>query len=193
MKDANWLEPWLDEISVLADSDPVLELGCGQGRDTATLTAREIDVVSVDLDLAALAICGEIDRCLPLRTDIARMLPFRDNTFAFVLASLSLHYFAWQETTAIIGEICRVLTPGGVLLVRVNSTGDVNYGAGRGEEIEPRYSLIDGQKKRFFSKGDVESVLDGMQVDVLRHESIDRYTREKRVWLARAVNVCEVE
>jgi hypothetical protein len=47
--DDRWLEPWLNTVRERAGPAPVLELGCGNGRDTATLAAAGVRVVAVDL------------------------------------------------------------------------------------------------------------------------------------------------
>lgn len=186
MKDANWLFSWRNDIQVHAGGRSVLELGCGQGADSQILASQGLRVVSVDLDVEALACCQPIEGCLPVNADISSSLPFRDDEFCFVLASLSLHYFSWADTLSIVQEIQRVLTDDGVLLMRVNSTQDILFGAGSGDEIEKNYYLNNGQKKRFFEMDDVRSMLNGMTITGLRHETIDRYGKDKRVWVAQA-------
>jgi ubiquinone/menaquinone biosynthesis C-methylase UbiE len=188
MKDANWLERWKNELMIHASSKPFLELGCGRGVDSQALTSYGFEVVSVDLRLDALGHCRSIEGCFSVNADISSKLPFRDNSFGLVLASLSLHYFSWSETKSIVEEIRRVLMKGGMLLVRVNSTEDLNFGAGTGEELEKNYRLVKGQKKRFFEKSDVELMLRGMKVTELHHETIDRYGKEKKVWVAHAAH-----
>ena len=37
----DWLDPWLPELAARAAGLPVLEIGCGSGDDTATLTDRK--------------------------------------------------------------------------------------------------------------------------------------------------------
>jgi len=46
-----------------------------------------------------------------------------------VVASLSLHYFSWEEALAITQGVRDVLRPGGMLLCRLNSTENQNLGA----------------------------------------------------------------
>ena len=186
MKDAHWLEPWMNELLVHTKGKPLLELGSGGGIDSQKLTSYGFEVVSVDLRLDALAQCRAIEGCFPINADISAKFPFPDSSFSFILASLSLHYFSWRETNSIMEEIRRVLAENGMLLIRVNSTEDVNFGAGTGEEIERNYYLIDGQRKRFFERRDVELMLQGLRPGELWHETIDRYGKEKNVWVTYA-------
>ena len=172
-----------------AGSTPILELGSGRGLDTEQLTSYGFEVVATDLRVDVLRIARDFDGCYPLNVDHSSGLPFRDKSFGFVLASLCLHYFSWDKTMSIIDEISRVMVDDGMLLLRVNSTDDVNFGAGLGAEIDKNYCIFEGQKKRFFEKEDVESMLARMLIKDLWHETIDRYGQEKHVWVAQAVNI----
>ncbi|MBT4161082.1 MAG: class I SAM-dependent methyltransferase [Gammaproteobacteria bacterium] len=184
MKDASWLQPWIEEIYERAAGNYVLELGCGEGLDSSILSAQGLEFISIDIDFESLTNCSQIQGCQPINADLSSKLPFPDNAFNFVLASLSLHYFSWKNTLEIVYEIRRVLTPEGMILIRVNSTKDINFGAGVGEEIEKNYYLNSERKKRFFDKTAVETVLAGMNIRSLLHETIDRYGKDKQVWVA---------
>lgn len=54
-------------------------------------------------------------------------------------------------------EIKRILCPNGILIARVNTTEDKEFGAGEGVELEPNFykNLDRGIDKRFFTKDDV--------------------------------------
>ena len=92
------------------------------------------------------------DSFTALRLDHTQPLPFGDRSFAIVIADLSLHYFDHQTTASILEEIVRVLTVDGLLLARVNSSEDVNHGAGDGTEVEPGFYESNGHYKRFFDE-----------------------------------------
>ncbi|MET8992472.1 class I SAM-dependent methyltransferase [Nonomuraea wenchangensis] len=98
----------------------ILDAGCGAGPLFAALRDRGAVVTGVDasagmLELARRRLGADAD----LRVvDLAGPLPFPDDTFDDVVASLVLHYLEdWGPTLA---EIRRVLKPGGRLLVSVD-------------------------------------------------------------------------
>lgn len=98
----------------------VLDAGCGSGPLSSALRDRGAVVTGVDasagmLELARRRLGADAD----LRVvDLAGPLPFPDEAFDDVVASLVLHYLEdWGPTLA---ELRRVLRPGGRLLVSVD-------------------------------------------------------------------------
>lgn len=150
-----WLERWRHLLETTRHV-PILDLGCGTGRDTNFLMRLGFDVVAADFSEKALEITHRrTPRAEIKNVDFTSALPFADVGFGAVVASLSLHYFPWHLTLDILQEIRRCLTPGGHLLVRVNSTHDARYASADKEEIEPNFYLIDGHPRRLFDRDDV--------------------------------------
>lgn len=187
-------DPWLARFTkdLEARSDlPMLDLGCGTGADTLWLHERGYDVLSVDYSSEALR---SVDENLPgSRTtwvDMRRPLPFEDETYGVIVSSMALHYFDEATTLAIMDEVRRILMPGGILLVRVSSVNDVNYGAGSGREVEPRYYDHGGYAQRYLTEGDVRhffgriGTLDFFEEAMTRPEAY--YSRPKMMWTIRS-------
>jgi SAM-dependent methyltransferase len=161
----------------------VLELGCGGGRDTATLCAAGLSVVAADINRPSLQRVSErAQRAAVVQLDLGESLPFRTASFRAIVASLSLHYFSWERTTAAVGEIARCLRPAGLLLARFNSTEDIHHGAGVGAEIEPHLFRMGARDKRFFDQADMVRLLAGWRIEHLAEHTIQRYEMPKVVW-----------
>lgn len=185
-------DPWMDSFlpALRAAGTMTLELGCGPGEDAAALAAHGFRVVGFDLVPKAVrkAVANAPDAHF-LVADLQSPLPIRSAAVASTVASLSLHYFPWRGTAAIVDEVRRVLRPGGVFLFRVNATDDTEFGAGAGEELEPHYYRVppDGRNnrpfKRFFDAAMVRAMLaPGWRIDHLAHRTINRYDTPKQVW-----------
>ena len=166
----------------------LLELGCGSGWDTADLLAAGCPVIAADISRENVTECAQ---CLPgvkvVQLDITSPLPFADHTMAVILASLSLHYFSWENTLQIGSELKRCIQQNGILLVRFNSTHDFHYGASSTEEIEPNFYLVGERTKRFFDEINVRHFLQGWDIRFLEENVIQRYKNPKHVWEAMAV------
>jgi SAM-dependent methyltransferase len=108
---------WLaSELGVSAGS-PVLDLGAGTGKLTRSLVARGLDVVAVEpLDTMRAelerAVAGV--RALP---GVAEDIPVADGSVAAVFSGEAFHWFDLEPA---LGEIGRVLAPGGGLGVLWN-------------------------------------------------------------------------
>jgi SAM-dependent methyltransferase len=179
-----WLEPLLPEILARVGDKPLLEVGCGDGIDTAILTNAGIRVIAIDQSEAALV---EARVRAPVAEfhcqDMKAPFPIGSGGASIVVASLSLHYFRWDETVELAGRLRDTLVPGGLLLCRLNSINDRNYGSMGHPQIERNYYLVSGRPKRFFSHDDVANLFaSGWRVRTLVEEVIHRYGMPKVVW-----------
>jgi SAM-dependent methyltransferase len=98
----------------------ILDAGCGSGPLAAELRAAGAIVTGLDGSLAMIELARRrLGDDVPLHVaDLAAPLPFADDTFDDVTASLVLHYL--EDWDAPLAELRRVLRPGGRLIVSVN-------------------------------------------------------------------------
>ncbi len=179
-------DDWLDKYQALLDAStttPIIDLGCGYGNDTLYLTERGYPVIACDYAQEALRrLRSFIPEPQTRQFNLLDGLPFPDAAARIIIADLSLHYFAWDDTKGIVTEIARVLTSGGHLLAGVNSVNDVQYGAGQGIMFEANYYDIGGKFKRFFDEDQLLQLFDGWEVVVMRESEMRRYDKPKVVW-----------
>ena len=182
----NWLDRWLPVVLARAGGAPVLEVGCGHGDDTAALAAAGLRVLAFDLSPVAVSVAKvRVPSATIECRDIRDPLPQQACELGGVIASLSLHYFTWVETLAIGQRLHGALRPGGVLLCRLNSTEDSNFGARGHPEIEPNFFMVNGAPKRFFDESAVRSLFStGWQLLSLEHFTTRKYLKPKSIWEA---------
>jgi len=122
----------------------VLDAGCGTGRNLVYLLQSGFEVFGVDESSEALAqtrrLANELAPHLPLdnfRAEAVEKMSYSDAGFDVVLSSAVLHFARdegqWQS---MVGEMWRVLKPGGVFFARLASSIG----------IENEITLIDGRR-----------------------------------------------
>jgi SAM-dependent methyltransferase len=119
--------PWAQVVVDFADlqsGSRVLDVACGTGV-VARLAAERVGergaVVAVDLNPGMLALAGSLPAprgaTVEWRQADALELPLADQAFDAVLCQLGLQFFA--DRVAALREMCRVLRPGGRVVVMV--------------------------------------------------------------------------
>lgn len=108
-----------DALYAIQPGERILDLGCGTGAAVARLRARGVDAVGIDFAPEMIRAAHE-QWALNEHTRIADAaeLPFGSQSFDVVLADGVLHHLAVQgKLAAALGELRRVLKPGGRLCV----------------------------------------------------------------------------
>ncbi|MFE3144407.1 class I SAM-dependent methyltransferase [Streptomyces scopuliridis] len=116
----------------------VLELGAGHGRDALYFAREGFTVLATDFSAAGLeqlrsaarqqGVAGRVTTALH---DVREPLPLPDGTVDAVFAHMLLcTALSTEEIHAVVGEIRRVLRPGGTLVYTVRHTDDAHYGVG---------------------------------------------------------------
>ncbi|WP_309228154.1 class I SAM-dependent methyltransferase [Streptomyces lunaelactis] len=129
----------------MAGAKDVLELGAGHGRDALFLAregfmvrATDFSATGLDQLSAAAQAQGLAERVTTLVHDVRDPLLLPDASvdavFAHMLLCMAL---STSEIHTLVGEVRRVLRPGGVFVYTVRHTGDAHHGAGtdHGDDI----------------------------------------------------------
>ncbi|HJM35596.1 MAG TPA: class I SAM-dependent methyltransferase [Acidimicrobiales bacterium] len=115
----------------LQPNEKVLDLGCGFGRHAYEALRRGANVVACDLGYEELVQVrsvaavmwedGEIDEGIMLETanGNATQLPFADESFDRIIASEVMEHI--EQDQEVLGELARVLRPGGTLAITIPS------------------------------------------------------------------------
>lgn len=179
-----WLIRWLPLLRERAGTDVVLEIGCGYGDDTAIMASAGLSVFAFDLSRTAVSVTSvRVPSATVQCRDLREPFPEQVREVGAIVASLSLHYFAWDETQALVQRIRSTLRPGGILLCRLNSTEDHNFGASGHAELEPNLFLVEDNPKRFFDKAAVELLFgEGWNTLSMEHYVTSKYVKPKALW-----------
>ncbi len=145
----------------------ILELGAGQGRDALFFARQGFRVQALDFAADATAAIAERAAAARLATaltalphDVREPLPVDagafDACYAHMLLCMAL---TTAEIERLVGEVRRVLRPGGLFVYTVRTTDDAHYRAGiaRGDDLYEHSGFI----VHFFSRALVERLATG--------------------------------
>jgi len=131
----------------------LLELGAGHCEIARMLRGRGWEVHAADIDAACVAEARLLG--LPAtRLDLNEPLPFPARSFDFVVMLEVIEHVVQAE--AALGEIARVLTSGGQLLLTTPNHG---FYKSRIRMLKGRPLGMEGEHVRFFVKAQLESLL----------------------------------
>ncbi|MEU6554297.1 class I SAM-dependent methyltransferase [Streptomyces sp. NPDC046915] len=145
----------------------VLELGAGQGRDALYFAGEGFTVQATDFSVTGLEQLRDAAQRLEVAERVTTEVhdvrdPLRlpdasvDAVFAHMLLCMAL---STKEIHALVGEVRRVLRPGGVFVYTVRHTGDAHYGAGtpHGDDVFEH----GGFAVHYFARALVDALADG--------------------------------
>lgn len=185
----NWLDDYNDILTENKDTE-ILDLGCGIGADTLYLIEKGFNVLSCDFSNEALkSIRENIPNSKTIYLNMLEAFPLADKSYSLIIADLSLHYFDNDTTIHIMNEIKRVLKDNGVLLARVASVNDFNFGAGIGEQLEKNFYFEGDYTKRFFDQEDINKYfgiigeVESFETSMIRNE--EEYLKPKMLYRIR--------
>ena len=141
----------------------LLELGCGQGRDTLFFASHELDIYAIDSSKVAIESLeqkiGKENTSIKLRQfDAGQGIPFSNKYFDAVYSHMFYNMrFTDEELSFLFKESSRVLRNNGLLYFSVRSDKDVLYN--KGKKIDNNIYEINGFQIRFFTKAQIKSFL----------------------------------
>ena len=179
-----WLERWLPLIVEQAGEGELLEIGCGWGWDTAIFVEAGLKVFAIDKSDLISKTQESVRGASFQQTDVRDFFPTQSKDhYPVIIASLSLHYFEWEETVRLIGDVWDALQPEGLLFFRVNSTKDVENGAQGFPEIDYHFYAVEDRTKRFFDEDDLARLFGDSWERLSQCEmNIDRFNKPKVAW-----------
>lgn len=152
-------------IQSLDSGNFALDLGCGLGRHISTLSGKWKNICALDISEKALEEAKTNTKMDEIAISKGNMLylPYRENTFDFILAWRVIHIGTILECRKTISEIFRALKPEGRLFASLRSVNNTLYHLGikNGKKVEEGTFIlnekgVEDAVYHFFSRNEIE-------------------------------------
>ncbi len=150
----------------------LLELGCGQGRDTWLFARNGIEVYAIDYSDAGICQMREkakeqaLDKLITLKVrDVRRGIPLPDESIDAIYSHMFFNMeFLEGEMSSIFQECLRVLRPGGLNIYSVRSENDPHYQKFVHLD-EDMYQNPMGFVVHFFTEDKIDRLSEGYEIE----------------------------
>jgi cyclopropane fatty-acyl-phospholipid synthase-like methyltransferase len=141
----------------------IVDLGCGRGSNSIYLEEQGFNIIACDFSPVAIKYINETYPSIQTRCfDMTKEFPDDIKNIGIVLASLSTHYFSFDDTIRLYNNIRNMLEPMGYFVFRVNSKKEFENKDKEFiiNELEKDYYVLnDGNTKRYFDIHSISALL----------------------------------
>lgn len=163
------------------NTQKILEVGCGQGRDAIYFSQLGFDVHAFDISPNAIQSILSVKENLNLKKlnvfehNVIYPLTFPDEHFDFVYSNLALQFFELNSLSKILKNISQVMKKNSSFLLSTKKEGDKYYKTGR--KINDYAYEYKGITRYFHPLEDLKSAIseqfDIVNIESDRHENLD--------------------
>lgn len=159
----------------------ILDMGCGQGRDTLYFSKLGYHVSAIDISEKAIEHINKTKEQLNLNHitatthDIEKPLPFQENSFDFVYSNLALQFFDANKLEKIFSNVMKIMKKDSLFLFSTKKEGDKYYQFGN--KINDYAFEHKGITRYFYPEEVLKNLLSSyfniIQFDSERHTNLD--------------------
>lgn len=148
-------------LPLLERGGQLLDVGCGNGRDSVYFAQNGVDVTAIDLSQKAIAGLKSRAPCIRAVCDnVLTSSVFAEDAFDYIYSRFFIHALTESEQSQLLEHCLHSLRSGGLLLIETRCVEDELCGVG--ERISKTEWAVDGHYRRFIVPEELEAQLDGL-------------------------------
>lgn len=138
----------LDRFAAMtAGKGRVCDLGCGPGQIARYLHERGVEVCGIDLAPGMVEVARRLNPAISFEVGDMRAVPLANESLAGLAAFYSIIHIPRPDVTEVLGELRRVLQPGGMLLLAFHGGSEVvHLDEWWGKPVALDFTFSDGRK-----------------------------------------------
>ncbi len=174
----------LKHLNIKSD-DIVLDIGCGGGININRMAKDAKKVYGVDYSIESVKLSREVNQDyidegkVEVHEGNVKNLQFEDNTFDIVTAFETVYF--WPEIEKSFGEVKRVLKPGGIFMISMESNGSDNMVMKISEKLIDMTAYNEGELVSFLQNNDYSEITAYIRDSKSKEEIVKSNGEVKRI------------
>ena len=160
----------------MKSGEHLVELGCGNGRDSLYFAKNGLHVTGIDASKVAIKKLQEeilLDNCLFICDDFVSADSIYQIQYDYCYSRFTLHAINEQQETQILKKAYDMLKENGYLFIEARSVNDKKYGVGL--EVERNAYISDGHYRRFIILSELVSKLENIGFIIIESAESDKF------------------
>ena len=162
----------------LHSGDRILDLGCGNGRDSLYFAKQGVAVIGIDSsEVAIRELQGRCSTARFVCDDFVKLGGMTDASVDSCYSRFTVHAITLEQEAELLRNIFRVLRTGGFFFIEARSVHDGIFGLGEAQEADAY--IYEGHYRRFIRLRDFIDRLSDAGFDVVYAEESDSFAPYK--------------
>ncbi len=166
--------PFAQYVATLVEPGKTLiDLGCGNGRDSLFFAKQGMQVVAIDLSRSAIDQLNQqpVENARFVCGDFIASDVHQPDSYDYAYSRFTIHAINQKQETMLLQTMFRALKPGGKFFIEVRSVNDPLYG--KGKAVERNAFFYDNHYRRFIVRDELAHRLEncGFRVEYVKEQT----------------------
>lgn len=157
----------------------LVELGCGNGRDSLYFAENGINVTGIDVSEVAIRELQHknTNHCIFICDDFVNAEAIYQIQYDYCYSRFTLHAINAEQETQILDKAYTMLKSNGFLFIEARSIRDEKFG--KGQEVEKNAYIYDEHYRRFIDPMELKDKLEHIGFAIVEMEESDKFAPSK--------------
>lgn len=153
----------------------LVELGCGNGRDSLYFAENGVNVTGIDVSDVAIRELQQrnTNHCIFICDDFVNAEAIYQIQYDYCYSRFTLHAINEEQETQILNKAYRMLKSNGYLFIEARSIRDEKFG--KGQEVEKNAYIHDEHYRRFIDPVELKDKLENQGFTIVEMEESDKF------------------
>ena len=159
----------------MEQGNSLVELGCGNGRDSLYFAENGMNVTGIDASEVAIQKLQQrsTNHCIFICDDFVNAEAIYQIQYDYCYSRFTLHAINEEQEAQILDKAYKMLKSNGYLFIEARSVRDEKFG--KGQEVEKNAYIYDGHYRRFIDPEELKCKLENIGFTIVEIEESDKF------------------